>query len=63
LRLQVRRAPCDPGQAEYHGPLVAKPEHVLRFVRSGNEVVPDPASKAIIAAEGWAPEGVDGKRR
>jgi hypothetical protein len=63
VRLEVRRAPCTPDGPEDHGPLVAKAERRLRFVRSGNEVVPDAASKAIIAAEGWAPEGAGEKRR
>lgn len=54
-RLQVRRAPCDPASAESHGPVAAKAEHTLRFVRSGEAVVPDPASAAVIEAEGWTP--------
>jgi hypothetical protein len=59
MRLQVRRAACDPKSADYHGPLVVKSEHVLAFFRSGNDVVPDAASARIINAEGWSPAQAD----
>jgi hypothetical protein len=55
VRLEVRRAPCDTARDEGNGPIVVKASHVLRFVRRGNDVVPDDASARIIAAEDWAP--------
>lgn len=55
--LEVRRAPCvGPTNDDWHGPIVTKGRHVLRFRRKGNDVVPDAASAKILEAEGWAPE-------
>ena len=53
--LQVRRGPCDPARRDKDVPVVVKSQHVLRFIRRGNDVVPDAATAAIIQAEGWSP--------
>lgn len=59
VRLEMRRAPCvgPDSNDDGHGPMTVKGTHVLRFIRRGNDVVPDSASGEIIAAEDWAPRG------
>ncbi len=55
IRLTVRRAECDQTVEDPERLAIVRAEHVLRFVRRGNAVVPDDATRALADRYGWAP--------
>ena len=55
VRLTVRRAECDRSVENPEARATVRGEHVLRFVKRGNEVVPDAATAALVEQYGWRP--------
>ena len=53
VRLKIRAAPCDKAHPDGHGAIADRAEHLLRFVREGEQLVPDAATKALIERYGW----------
>ena len=53
MRLKIRAAPCDKAHPDGHGAIAERGEHLLRFVRDGENLVPDEATKALIERYGW----------
>jgi hypothetical protein len=56
VRLTVRRAQCVPGADDDDARATVRGQHVLRFVRRGNDVVQDEATAALVMRFGWTPE-------
>jgi hypothetical protein len=53
VSLKIQAAPCDAATPEGHGAIVARGAHVLRFVREGERLVPDAATKELIERHAW----------
>jgi hypothetical protein len=56
VRLTVRRAFCDPAVEHPEKTALTKGIFTLRFVKRGNDVVPDEATKPLMERHGWVPE-------
>jgi hypothetical protein len=55
IRLTVRRAECDQTVEDPESLATVRGEHVLRFVKRGNAVVPDDPTAALVDRHGWTP--------
>lgn len=56
IRLTVRRAACDRTVEDPEKRATVRGEHVLRFVKRGNDVVLDGPTAALVTKQGWLPE-------
>ncbi|MET0554481.1 MAG: hypothetical protein ABW221_15660 [Vicinamibacteria bacterium] len=56
VRLEVVRTECDRDTPDPDLNATSRGAHLLRFVRSGSGVVPDPPTAVLIDELGWKPE-------